>query len=427
MWNDDVTRRGVLKLGIAGAALLACPGHLLRRAAYAQSAAPHFLVLMIADGGWDPTQTLDVHDPLDATDGIDVDVPEIVSGLPPSQIATASGLTYMSNPTTRPAVDTYFQNWASRTAIVNGINTRSTSHDQSMQLILTGYLDATRPDFAVMAARQNGQELPLPHLLLGGQSFGGPFAGLSGRLGGQMGQAIAYNRLAGNRQAVSAIGEGYVQQALEWERMLEEGTPAHALTGKVAQFHDANGRADKLARLATSLNINQGNGTQLATSLANVFRSGLSTSVTVRPSGGFDTHADNTQQNARWEQVFTFLDAFLTTLAAQPGIAAPSLLDETTVVFCSEFGRTPELNQDNGKDHHPYTSMILAGKRVRPAVLGRTDGDQEGVKIDFATGQPSATGQVLDVTNMVAGLVTLMGGNASEYLPTVTPFTAFVA
>ena len=38
--------------------------------------------------------------------------------------------------------------------------------------------------------------MPLPHLLLSGQSFGGQFAGLSGRLGGQMGTAIAYNRLS---------------------------------------------------------------------------------------------------------------------------------------------------------------------------------------------------------------------------------------
>jgi hypothetical protein len=37
------------------------------------------------------------------------------------------------------------------------------------------------------------------------------------------------------------------------------------------------------------------------------------------------------------------------------------------------------------------------------------------------------SGVVLDVTNMVAGLVTLMGANASDYLPTVTPFTAMIA
>jgi hypothetical protein len=427
-WNADCSRRSVLKLGLAGAALLGCPGPLLRQRAFAQSANPHFMVMMFADGGWDPTQTLDVHDPLDMTDGVDVDVPFEVSGLPASQIATVGPVTYMSNPTTRPAVDAFFGAWAGRTAIVNGINTRSTAHDQSRQLVLTGYLDATRADFAVVAAHHNGADLPLPHLLLGGQSFGGQYAGLSGRLGGQMSQAIAYNRIRDNQLAVSAIGEAYVQQALEWERMIDEGAPADFVAGKAAQFHDANGRADKLARLATSLNINMGNGQLLAQSLVNAFQSGLTTSVSLQPSGGFDTHNDNTQQNDRWNQVFTFLKDFADELAATPGVGGSgTMLDQTTIVYCSEFARTPMLNGDNGKDHHPFTSMLVVGKRVAPGVYGRTDSEQEGVKINLATGQPAANGQLLDVTNMVAGLVTLSGANAEEYLPTVTPFTGFIA
>jgi uncharacterized protein (DUF1501 family) len=384
--------------------------------------------MLFGDGGWDPTQTLDVHDPLDMADGVDVDVPEAISGLPPSVIATAGGITYMSNPVTRPTVDTFFQSWASRTCVVNGIGTRSTSHDQSRQLVLTGYLDPTKADFAVMAAHKNGADMPLPHLLLSGDSFGGQFAGLSGRLGGQMSSAIAYNRLSQNGPlAVSALGEAYVQQALEWERLVAEQSPSTAITGKRAAFQDANGRADQLTRLAGSLNINTNNGATLATSLGNAFRSGLTTSVSMNPFGGFDTHGDNTDQNTSWERVFTFLNALLNGLQAQPGLLAPSLLDETTIVVCSEFGRTPELNVDNGKDHHPWTSMLLVGKRVRGGTtVGLTDSTQEGVRVNLATGQPDDAGSVIDVTNMVAGLVTLMGANSSEYLPTVTPFTAMI-
>src|SRR5262249_41543531 len=149
----------------------------------------------VADGGWDVTQVFDVHDPNDSTDGVDVDVPTAISGLPVSQIASVGGITYMSNPTTRPGVDTFFQRWASRASVVNGVGTRSTSPDQSRQLVLTGYLDPTRADFAVMAANANGADLPLPHLLLSGPSFGGPFAGLSARVGGQLATALAYNRI----------------------------------------------------------------------------------------------------------------------------------------------------------------------------------------------------------------------------------------
>src|SRR6202008_1693675 len=123
---------------------------------------------------------------------------------------------YMSNPVTRPGVDTFFDAYADRTAIINGINTRSTSHDQSRQLVLTGSLDPTRADFAVMAAHHNGNDMPLPHLLLSGPSFGGPFAGLSGRVGGQLRTVLNYDRIPGRTEegdsqlAVSALGEAYV-------------------------------------------------------------------------------------------------------------------------------------------------------------------------------------------------------------------------
>jgi uncharacterized protein (DUF1501 family) len=421
-----LTRRTLLQLGVATAATMATPWP-LKRLAMAQSTAPRFLVVLIADGGWDVTQVFDVHDPLDSTDGVDVDVPTAISGLPSSQIATVGGLTYMSNPVTRPMVDLFFSKWASRTAVVNGFGTRSTSHTQSMQLTLTGYLDPTRADFAVMSAHHNGGDLPLPHLLLSGDSFGGNFAGLSGRLGGQMRQAFAYDTTSDGRLAVSGVGEAYVQQALEYDRLLAEAR-SEAVTGKLAAYADANGRADRLARLASSLNINNGSGTALGTSLAQAFRSGMTTSVTLSAGGGFDTHSDNTQQNGRYEQVFSRLDGVVSQLAVEPGVAAPSMLDETTLVLMSEFARTPLLNGDNGKDHHPWNSMLVVGKNVRGgSSVGRSDSEQNGVKVNLATGQPDDTGVVLDVTNVVAGILTVMGANPSEYLPSVAPLTAIVA
>jgi uncharacterized protein (DUF1501 family) len=93
----------------------------------------------------------------------------------------------------------------------------------------------------------------------------------------------------------------------------------------------------------------------------------------------------------------------------------------------SEFGRTALLNGDNGKDHHPWNSMLLVGKNVRPSTTaGLTDGQQEGVKVNLATGQPDESGVVLDVTHVVAGVLTLMGANSADYLPTIAPLRAIV-
>src|SRR4029453_10541041 len=172
----------------------------------------------------------------------------------------------------------------------------------------------------------NGADLPLPHLLISGDSFGGPFAGLSGRIGGQMGQALAYTRIPGHTDpntqqlAVSALGEAYIQQALEWERQLDAGG---AIAGNVAAFADASTRGDRLVRLAGSLPQNFNTGTQLATSLGNAFRAGMTASVSLRGEGGFDTPGDNRDQNTRWNDLFTFLNEFLTQLSVEPGVVAP--------------------------------------------------------------------------------------------------------
>src|SRR5262249_61759553 len=97
----ELTRRTLLKFGLSSAALMAMPWPFARRLDAA--VAPHFLVTFIGDGGWDVTQVFDVHDPADPTDGIDVDVPQAVSGLPPPPMATAGGIRQTSNPPPRPA------------------------------------------------------------------------------------------------------------------------------------------------------------------------------------------------------------------------------------------------------------------------------------------------------------------------------------
>jgi arylsulfatase A-like enzyme len=50
------------------------------------------------------------------------------------------------------------------------------------------------------------------------------------------------------------------------------------------------------------------------------------------------------------------------------------MLDDTLIVFCGEFGRTP-MAQGNGRDHHiKGFSMFLAGAGVQPGMAyGATD------------------------------------------------------
>lgn len=72
---------------------------------------------------------------------------------------------------------------------------------------------------------------------------------------------------------------------------------------------------------------------------------------------GWDTHSDNDEgQSPLWEGLFSDLGALVSELHNAP---SGTLADRTTIVVCSEMGRSPMLNRAGGKEHWPYTSMLL--------------------------------------------------------------------
>lgn len=58
------------------------------------------------------------------------------------------------------------------------------------------------------------------------------------------------------------------------------------------------------------------------------------------------------------------------------------LLDSTLVVWAGEFGRTPIINQNGGRDHWPHGfTVVLAGRGIKSGqVIGRTSAD--GMKVE---------------------------------------------
>jgi hypothetical protein len=86
--------------------------------------------------------------------------------------------------------------------------------------------------------------------------------------------------------------------------------------------------------------------------------------------GGWDTHDDN------FDRVSTrcmALDQGLSALLAD--LSSRGLLDETLVVVATEFGRSPKINSNNGRDHYPKAfSCLLAGGGIKGGqVHGATD------------------------------------------------------
>jgi uncharacterized protein (DUF1501 family) len=117
--------------------------------------------------------------------------------------------------------------------------------------------------------------------------------------------------------------------------------------------------------------------------------------VTVN-SGGWDHHAKI------WDGLGKKLPAFDQGFSAFiTDMSRRGLLDETLVLVMGEFGRTPQVNKDAGRDHWGRAgSMIFAGAGVRGGnVIGATD--KEGA---FVTDRPVSPADVCHTVYDAVGI-----------------------
>jgi len=84
----------------------------------------------------------------------------------------------------------------------------------------------------------------------------------------------------------------------------------------------------------------------------------------------FDTHRSNF---SRMRQLMPLVDHGLKTLVAD--LQQRGMLDDVTIVAWGEFGRTPRINADGGRDHWPRVgpALIAGGGLRRGQVIGSTD------------------------------------------------------
>jgi uncharacterized protein (DUF1501 family) len=119
---------------------------------------------------------------------------------------------------------------------------------------------------------------------------------------------------------------------------------------------------------------------------------------------GWDTHKDNFN---RTKKLCSQLDPAAAALLAD--LDARHLLAKTLVVVMGEFGRSPAINPDEGRDHHPKAySALIAGGGIRGGVVhGKTD----------ATGAEVVEGKTR-VADVFATMATLLGLNPDESVTT---------
>ena len=86
--------------------------------------------------------------------------------------------------------------------------------------------------------------------------------------------------------------------------------------------------------------------------------------------GGWDTHQGNF---TRVPERCDILDRGMAALISD--LDSRGLLDDTLVVLATEFGRTPRINQNAGRDHYPkaFSSVLAGGGIVGGQKYGKSD------------------------------------------------------
>lgn len=423
-----VTRRQLL--AGSAAALVARPW--LGRAV-ADAAGPTHLIVVTALGGWDVSFALDpkpgsrrVHGPELDEDRSNADDRE--------EVQTFSGIPVMTNPHKRPAQARFFERWASRTLVINGVHTGTIAHEECRVRMLTGALTADHADLAAITGATLGAALPVPYMDVGGSGYTGPLAALSGRAGlnGQLAQLLERGRqLKGPRglDYPQYAPRGADEDAIEAWLASADARFAAEMSGwgtgaaRVDDLLEARQRAQALlaggSRLANGLDRARGlfetnrltAGADIALEL---LTSGVAHTVNLDTGSGWDTHTDNTDQHGFWQKLFDGLDHLLTSLQDA------SLLDRTAVLVLSEMGRTPLQNGNGGKDHWPVTSaMLLGGPVAGGRVIGATDDGMEALPVDLATGEPDPAGLIPRYDHLAAGVLSLLDVDPAPWLGAV--------
>jgi hypothetical protein len=423
--NRSPTRRSLLSGLASGAAATAAMGALggIPGLAHAARGERKFL-FFFASGAWDPTAVFDPHH---GSDGVDMDMDSFTD--------TLGGLNF-TNGNDRANVLRYFQRWGARSAVINGVDAHTVGHDSGRMMTMTGTSATNYPDWPTVLAASASGDYPLPHVVFSGPSHGGHLSGSVVRAGGGTLLDLIDGSIVGASDVPAPLLSTPSDQMIDafvFERSAAFAAQRSARPGlgraRSSALLDNLDRAMEIEGRRFEAGLNDLGTSMLdqAIKATELMRLGLSRCAMIGIPGGWDSHGDNSVQATQFDDFFGDLDALMEHLAITPGQTTRWLIDEVVVVALSEFGRTPLWNGSRGKDHWPYTSALVAGSGVRGGrTYGATDGGLVGLPVDYQTGSPSDTGDVLGSENLGVALLKLGGVDPDRFLPGVQSFDAIL-
>ena len=292
-------------------------------------------------------------------------------------------------------------------AIVRGMTSKEGNHQRAQYLLRTGYAPnptVLHPTLAAWTAKRLGEPTSgLPaSVSLGGPSIGAGFFGVQYgpfvvQAPGQLPQNVGY-------------GPGVDDARFEARKKLLDGMEAsfvaHTGDAKVEGRHALYGKADRLmhAGALKAFDISEETEAVRASFGETPFGKGCLTASRLVASGvkfvevtldGWDTHQDGF---ARTKRLMGILDPAMSALLKD--LERRGLDKSTLVVWMGDFGRTPNINGNDGRDHFPAAwTAVLAGAGIRTGqVYGETDA--AGAKV---------VKDAVSVPNLLATVATTLG------------------
>lgn len=375
-------------------------------------------IFVFAQGGWDATRVF--------ADGFDIPGVSMEAGASRAEIG---GISFIDHPS-RPSVAQFFSQYYENTLIINGLLVPSIAHEICTMLAMTGTSQGTAPDWASILGEHQRDLYTLPSLVVGGPSFPGPYVEAVARTGVQQqldhlisGQALTRGDIPvlPLRAPSERIIDRYMLRRANAEAFNARTLHAQRLADG---YHASLEKLTDLKDLQFVMDFTGGASLDAQSDVAiDALSLGVSRVVTISAPGNWDTHGNNDAlQTPLWENTFAGLGILMEKLARTPGEYGTSLADETTVVVLSEMGRTPSLNAQNGKDHHPITSCMLVGPSVTGnRTVGGYDSQFFGQPINPNTAELSTSGQVLSAEMLGATLLHLGGIDHTQYVRGVSP------
>jgi uncharacterized protein (DUF1501 family) len=295
-----------------------------------------------------------------------------------------------------------------RLSVVRSMSTREADHDRGRYYMHTGFVpnpSLEYPSYGSVVAHEMESKLPEleipPFVAIGGASEGPGFLGMAYApfrvdANGQIRDAqmsVPWQRMTDRLKLLSALEARFIDErrgtaAEEHAKVI--GKAQEMLTSKQMEAFQVRSEAQNVQDKYG--NTNFGRGCLMARRLVEVGVPFVEVDF-----GGWDLH----------QNCFTTLDNKLPELdkafsALVEDLGQRGLLSSTVVLCMGEFGRTPRINGNSGRDHFARAwSVVLGGAGIRGGrAIGKTSADGTTVESEAYSSEDlmASVCQALDIS-----------------------------